>query len=151
MRSERAELCSRLRCRTLVGQRCKGQTAPPPIQLRKADDEAAINFMGGAEGSLCRAGPRPAAPSEGPLLARVIAMRDWVETDEATASRGAYVTLTCRKGSGRRCNRRGRRRIRMIKPAGRDMPSWNLLRAALLNASSIPYVEREMSRRELAR
>ena len=99
VRSERAELCSRLRCRTLVGQRCKGQTSPPPIQLRKADDEAAIEHSWAALKAAF------AEPDRGLLLHQkghyslIFAMRDWVETDEATGQpRRVRQLLTCRKG-----------------------------------------------------
>lgn len=45
--ARRPALCSRLRSRTLVGQRVKGQ-APPPILLRKADDDEAREAAWGA-------------------------------------------------------------------------------------------------------
>ena len=97
--SGRAALCSRLRSRTLVGQRCKGQT-PPPIQLRKSDDEEAIET---AWVALKAAFSEPRC---GLILHQkghyslVYALREWVEddTEDGVPGRRVRELLTCRKG-----------------------------------------------------
>ena len=101
--SGRAALCSLLRCRTLVGQRCKGQAAPPPIVLRKADDDGAIEA---AWVALKAAFSQPRCClilHQKGHYALVFAMREWVEDtvgDGMTAEppRRVRELLTCRKG-----------------------------------------------------
>ena len=76
----RAALCARLRCRTLVGIKVKGQVAPP-IMLRKADD---------AEGS-----KRPGARSRPPSVRRAPACCYTRRTTTRSSSR-------CESGPSRR-------------------------------------------------
>ena len=99
LESGRAALCSRLRSRTLVGQRCKGQ-APPPIQLRRSDDDEAI------EAAWVALKAAFSEPRCGLILhqkghyALIFAMREWVEEDaeDGTPGRRVRELLTCRKG-----------------------------------------------------
>ena len=103
----RAALCARLRCRTLVGLKVKGQAAPP-ILLRKADDAAAVD----AAWSALKAAF--STPSASLLLHQenhyslIFALREWAEpptegaaTDDGAApGEGKRVRelLSCRKG-----------------------------------------------------
>lgn len=98
--SERAALCRLLRSRTLVGQRCKGQAAPPPIQVRKTDDEVAIEAAWVAlKGAFSQSRTCLILHQKG-HYALIFAMREWVEHGDATGGRPRRVRelLTCRKG-----------------------------------------------------
>ena len=75
----RAELCSRLRCRTLVCQQCKGQTSPPPIQLRKTDDEEAIEAAWAGLSEAFSEPNRSLILHQRGHYSLIFAMREWVE------------------------------------------------------------------------
>ena len=95
--SGRANLCSLLRSRTLVGLRCKG-SAPPPIVVKKADDEEAIEAAWAALKAAF------SAPRCCMILhikghyALMFALREWVEDDENQQPRRVREVLACRKG-----------------------------------------------------
>lgn len=94
----RAELCSRLRCRTLVQQKCKGQAAPPPIQLRKADDDEAVEAAWAALKAAFSEPHTALILHQKGHYALIYAMREWVEEDETGQPRRVRELLSCRKG-----------------------------------------------------
>ena len=82
---ERAALCARLRCRTLVGLRIKG-SAVPPILLRKADDDDAIEAAWVALKAAFSAERCCLLLHQKNHYSLVFAMREWVEDDAAPSA-----------------------------------------------------------------
>ena len=108
----RAALCARLRCRTLVGIKVKGQVAPP-IQLRKADDAAAVEAAWSAFKAAFSAPRTCLLLHQKNHYSLIFALREWTEpppedaatdaaNDDGTAAPGegrrVRELLTCRKG-----------------------------------------------------
>ena len=111
----RAQLCAQLRCRTLVGLRCKG-SPPPPIQLKKGDGEEAIEAAWLALKAAFSTARTCMILHQKGHYALMFAMRDWVDGDEAAEEhadghdvdaynvdghaegRRVRQILTCRKG-----------------------------------------------------
>ena len=115
----RAALCARLRCRTLVGIKVKGQVAPP-VQLRKADDAAAVEAAWSAFKAAFSAPRTCLLLHQKNHYSLIFALREWTEPppEDATAADAAATgdaaticdgaapgegrrvreLLTCRKG-----------------------------------------------------
>ena len=106
----RAALCARLRCRTLVGIKVKGQVAPP-ILLRKADSAERVEEAWGAFKAAFSAPRTCLLLHQKNHYSLVFALREWTEpppAEDAAATAAAdgasregrrvRELLTCRKG-----------------------------------------------------
>ena len=107
----RAALCARLRCRTLVGIKVKGQVAPP-ILLRKADSAERVEEAWGAFKAAFSAPRTCLLLHQKNHYSLVFALREWTEpppaedaatvaaNDDGAPREGRRVRelLTCRKG-----------------------------------------------------